>query len=328
LAIPVVLMGLGAIGRGIARAALLKHELEIVAAIDLDPSRIGRKLSDVLDTPAPDVVIGDDAGIALKKGAAGVLLHATSSRLDRVEGELAQALSAGLSVVSTCEELSYPWLRHPEIAERLDRIAERRKVALLGTGVNPGFVLDRLPATLGSVCGRVDRVTCRRVVDSRTRRGQLQRKVGAGLNEEEFDRGVDEGAIGHVGLMESAALAALGVGLEVDEVDESIDPVEAEEDLAGEGDLRVPKGGICGVHQIARAFHDGKEVAHLELTIALGAKDPRDEIELEGEPGLKCVIPGGTPGDKATAWTVVHAAPLVRGAEPGLITVLDLPAGR
>jgi 4-hydroxy-tetrahydrodipicolinate reductase len=328
VAIPVVLMGLGAIGRGIARAALAKGELEIVAAIDLDRSRVGKKLSDVLDSPAPDVVIADDANAVMRKVGSGVLLHATGSRLDRVEGELAQALSAGLSVVSTCEELSYPWLRHPEIAERLDKIAERRKVALLGTGVNPGFVLDRLPATLGAVCGRVDRVRCLRIVDSRTRRAQLQRKVGAGLNEEEFDRGVDEGAIGHVGLMESAALAALGVGLEVDEVDESIDPYIADEDVAGEGDLRVPKGGVCGVHQIARAFHDGREVAHLELVIALGAKDPRDELELEGEPGIKCVIPGGTPGDKATAWAVVHAAPLVHGAEPGLITVLDLPAGR
>ena len=328
MAIQVVLMGLGAIGRGIARAALLKQELEIVAAIDLDPSRIGKKLADILDCPAPDITISDDAAAALKKAPGGVMLHATGSRLDRIEGELAQGLSAGLSVVSTCEELAYPWLRHPEIAERLDRIAERRKVALLGTGVNPGFVLDRLPATLGAVCGRIDRVRCLRIVDSRTRRAQLQRKVGAGLNEEEFDRGVDEGTIGHIGLMESAALAALGVGLEVDEVDESIDPIEAEEDVAGDGDLRVPKGGICGVHQIARAFHDGREVAHLELIIALGAENPRDEIELEGDPGLKCIIPGGTPGDKATAWAVVHAAPLVQGADAGLITILDLPAGR
>ena len=328
MAIPVVLMGLGAIGRGIARAALAKPELTIVAAVDLDKGRVGRKLQDVLDCPAPDVEVEDDAGAVLKKGSGGVLLHATSSRLDRVEGELAQALGAGLSVVSTCEELAYPWLRHPEIAERLDKIAERRKVALLGTGVNPGFVMDRLPAVLGAVCGRIDRVRCVRVVDSRTRRGALQRKVGAGLNEEEFDRGVDEGIIGHVGLMESAALAALGVGLEVDEVDESIDPALADEDVSGEGDLRVPKGGICGVLQVARAFHGGKEVASLMLTIALGAKDPRDEVELLGEPGIKCLIPGGTPGDKATAWTIVHAAPLVHGADPGLITVLDLPAGR
>jgi len=83
-----------------------------------------------------------------------------------------------------------------------------------------------------------------------------------------------------------------------------------------------------GVRQIARAFHDGKEVAHLELIIGLGAPDPRDEIELIADPGIRLIIPGGTPGDRATAWSVVHAAPLVKGSEPGLITVLDLPAGR
>src|SRR5205807_8529155 len=271
------------IGRGIARCALQKHDLEIVAAIDLDPHRVGRKLSDVVDAPTPEVVIGSDAGAEMRKAQGGILLHATGSRLDRVEGELAQALSAGLAVVSTCEELSYPWLRHPEIAERLDRIAERRKVALLGTGVNPGFVLDRLPATLGNVVGRVDRVQASRVVDARTRRLQLQRKIGAGLNEEEFDRGVDDGTIGHVGLMESAALAALGVGLEVDEVDEDIDPVETDEDMQGEG-FTVPRGGIVGVHQGARAFHGGKGVAQLELTIALVAPEPRGVRELTGDP--------------------------------------------
>ena len=325
--IKVALMGLGAIGRGIARCALQKAELEIVAAVDLDPSRVGRKLSDVLDAPAPEVIIGSDAASEMRKAQGGVLLHATGSRLLGVEGELAQALTAGLFVVSTCEELSYPWLRHPEIAERLDKLAQKRKLALLGTGVNPGFVMDRLPATVGAVCGRVDRVRVTRVVDSRSRRKQLQIKTGAGMNEEEFDRGVDEGALGHVGLMESAALAALGVGLEVDEVDESIDPVEADEDMQGDG-FRVPKGGIVGIHQVARAFYDGKEVANLDLTIALGAPQPRDEVELEGDPGIRVLIPGGTPGDKATAWTVVHAAPLVHGSEPGLISVLDLPAGR
>src|SRR5438477_12808514 len=171
--VKVALMGLGAIGRAIGRCALQKGELEIVAAIDLDPSRVGKKPSDVLDAPAPDVIVGSDATAEMKKAQGGVVLHATGSRLDDVEGELAQALTAGLSVVSTCEELSYPWLRHPEIAERLDKLAERRKVALLGTGVNPGFVLDRLPATLGSVVGRVHRVRALRVVDGRTRRLQL-----------------------------------------------------------------------------------------------------------------------------------------------------------
>lgn len=328
VAIPVVLVGLGAIGRAIARAALTKPELEVVAAVDLSPERVGLKLSQVLDAPAPDLIVGNDSSAAFRKAPGGVVLHATSSRLDLVEGELAQALSAGLCVVSTCEELAYPWLRCPEIAERLAKIAEKRKVSLLGTGVNPGFVLDRLPATLGAVTGHVHMVRGLRVVDARTRRGALQRKVGAGLNEEEFDRGVDDGTIGHVGLMESAALAALGVGLEVDEVEESIDPMESDVDQQGEDGLFVPKGGITGVQQIARAIHDGKVIAELTLIIALGAVDPRDEIELVGDPSIKLIIPGGVPGDKATAWAVVHAAPLLLGAEPGLISVLDLPSGR
>lgn len=328
MAIPVVLMGLGAIGRSVARAALTKPELEVVAALDLTPARVGRMLSEVIDAPAPDIMVTTDTAGALRKAAGGVMLHATGSRLDHVEGELAQALSAGLCVASTCEELAYPWLRHPEIGERLDRIAQKRKVALLGTGVNPGFVLDRLPATLGAITGQMHAVRCKRVVDARTRREQLQRKVGAGLNEEEFDRGVDDGTVGHVGLMESAALAALGVGLEVDEVDESVDPVESDEDQQGAEGLFVPRGGITGVRQIARAFHDHKVVAELELIMALGAVDPHDEIELLGNPGIKVFIPGGIPGDLATGWAVAHAAPLLPGAEPGLISVLDLPAGR
>src|SRR5207237_8896055 len=142
--------------------------------------------------------------------------------------------------------------------------------AALGAGANPGLVRARMPPPLGGVCGRVDRVRVTRVGDSRTRRKQLQLKTGAGLNEEEFDRGVDDGSLGHVGLMESAALAALGVGLEVDEVDESIDPVEAEEDMQGDG-FRVPKGGICGIKQVARAFHAGNEVANPALTLGLAA---------------------------------------------------------
>src|SRR5256714_6583952 len=123
LAIKVALMGLGAIGRGIAGCALQKHDREIVAAMDRDPHGVGRKLSDVVDAPTPEVIIGSDAGAEMRKAQGGILLHATGSRLDRIEGELAQALTAGLSVVSTCEELSYPWLRHPEIAERLAKPA-------------------------------------------------------------------------------------------------------------------------------------------------------------------------------------------------------------
>src|SRR5256712_685058 len=174
-------MGLGAMGRGIARCALQKHDLEIVAAIDLDPHRVGRKLSDVVDAPTPEVVIGSDAGAEMRKAQGGILLHATGSRLDRIEGELAQALTAGLCVVSTCAELSYPWLRHPEIAERLDRLAQQRKLAPRGAGVHPRLRVDPLPGARPPVCrrgGRRPRTHHRARSSTAARRDRAGRRPG------------------------------------------------------------------------------------------------------------------------------------------------------
>ncbi len=321
-------MGLGAIGRDIARAVQQKPELDLVAVLDMDTSLVGRSLPEILDAPAPDLRVTSDLTAAFHLASGGLLLHATGSRLTDVVSQIEAALGAGMAVVSTCEELAYPWLRHPQLAEKIDRAANRKKAAVLGVGVNPGFVLDRLVATLGGVVGKVDRVIAERVVDSRTRRQALARKTGAGLSQEAFDEAVERGEVGHVGLMESAALAALGVGLELDEVDEDIDPVLALEDVGVASGLAVKKGGISGVHQVARAFRDGREVVRLSLTIALGAPAPHDAIVIDGDPPILCRIEGGVAGDRATAWSVVHAAPLVRDAAPGLMTVLDLPAGR
>jgi hypothetical protein len=325
---PVVVMGLGEIGQAIAKAVLSLPELELVGAVDLAPERVGRPLSDVLRAATPEIVITNVVEDVFRVAKGGVVLHATGSRLEHVVGEIEGVLRAGLSVVSTCEELACPWVRHPKIADHIERLAHKRNVTVLGTGVNPGFVFDRLIATIGQVVGKIERVHGIRIVDASNRRASLQRKIGAGLSERDFHRGVEEGFVGHVGLMESAALAAMGVGHSVDEVDEEIVPVISETKQATLWGYVNP-GDICGVRQVARAFDEGREVARLELTIALGAANPHDEILVVGQPTITLQIPGGTPGDEATAWSVAHAAMIVgQGAEPGLITVLDLPAGR
>lgn len=328
MAIPVVLMGLGEIGKAVARAALAEPDLRIVAALDLHPDRVGRPLADLVGIPAPDVIVTNVADDAFRAAQGGLLLHATGSRLAKVVPELESALRAGLSVVSTCEELAFPWVSDPEVADRLDRLAQKKGVAIIGLGVNPGFVLDRLLATLGQVSGRVERVEGLRVVDASRRREALQRKIGAGMSESDFQRAVEEGHVGHVGLLESAALAAMGVGHGVDHVEEDISPVFADAPQRALWGMIQP-GETCGVRQIARAFDEGREVARLELVIALGAQDPRDELRVFGDPPIHMRIPGGIPGDSATAWTVAHAAATIgQRAEPGLMTVLDLPAGR
>ncbi|GAO05369.1 dihydrodipicolinate reductase [Anaeromyxobacter sp. PSR-1] len=324
--IPVVVMGLGEIGRAIARAALARPDLELVAAVDSDPSLAGRPLGELLGVPAPSVKIAADPKAALAAAKGGVLLLATASTLDAVRPDVERAVRAGLSVVSTCEELAYPWLRHEEDADALDRLCEQRNVAVLGTGANPGFVLDRLAAVLGHATGPVRHVRGLRVVDASRRRAALLRKIGAGLTEDAFHEAAERGEVGHVGLAESAALAATGLGLGVDEVDEELAPLVAEEDARG-GPVPVLRGQVAGFTQVARVFADEREVVRLELTIAVDADDPRDEVELDADPPLRLVVPGGVPGDAATAAAVVNAAAAVTELR-GLVTVLDLPAGR
>jgi 4-hydroxy-tetrahydrodipicolinate reductase len=164
------------------------------------------------------------------------------------------------------------------------------------------------------------------VVDASTRRAALLRKIGAGLSEEEFHAAAERGELGHVGLAESAAMAAEAcAGLDEYEVDEEILPLLAEEDSAGP--VRIRRGQVAGLQHQARVFAEGREVVRLELTIAVGARDPRDELVIDAEPPLRLVVPGGIAGDAATAHAVVNAVPALVELR-GLVSVLDLPAGR
>ncbi|XXF80605.1 dihydrodipicolinate reductase [Myxococcaceae bacterium GXIMD 01537] len=325
--VPVVVMGLGFIGQEIARAAQASSEVELIGAVDTSPALVGKPLADVLGQPGSKLKIVDSLAKAVGRRKGVVLLHATGSRLPQVMEQLLQALELGVSVVSTCEELAFPYLKYPELADKLERAAQRAGVAVLGMGVNPGFVLDRLVATAGQVCGHVRHVTATRVVDARTRREALQRKVGAGLTEDEFFALVDKDQLGHVGLVESAALCALGVGMDLDDYEEEVAPVFAEEDITG-GAFPVKQGRVAGMFQSVVGLEDGQERVRLELTIAVGAEEPGDRIEIDADPKLVLQIPGGVAGDRATANAVVNAAPRLTAADAGLLTVLELPAGR
>ncbi|MBN8232867.1 dihydrodipicolinate reductase [Corallococcus macrosporus] len=325
--VPVVVMGLGFIGQEIARAALSSPEVELIGAVDSQPSLVGRPLGDVLGQAGPRFKVSDSLERAVGRRKGVVVLHATSSRLSQVMDQLLDALKLGLPVASTCEELAFPHLKYPELAEKLEKAAQKAGVAIVGTGVNPGFVLDRLVATAGQVCGPVRKVMASRVVDARTRREALQRKVGAGLTEEEFFDLVDREELGHVGLVESAALAALGLGLDCDDFEEEVAPVFAEEEISG-GAFVVKKGRVAGMFQSVVGLEEGQERVRLELTIAVGADNPRDRIEIDADPRLVLEIPGGVAGDRATANALVNAAPRLTAAEAGLLTVLELPAGR
>lgn len=323
--IRVVQYGVGPIGASIARLMRQKEMLEIIGAIDSDPAKAGRDLGEVAGAPgAPwGVNVSSDAAPVLQKPA-DVIIHSTSSYLPKVMQQLLECVSAGCCVVSTCEELAYPLRKYPELSQQLDSAARDEGVALVGTGVNPGFVMDKLVLTLSAACQRVDFAGALRTVDASKRRLPLQKKIGAGLTPGEFRRQVEAGVIKHHGLPESVAMVADGLGLALDEISETIEPVIAEQPVKTEF-LEVSPGQVAGVHQLARGVGEGVERVRMELKMYVGAKDPSDIVELRGIPSLSLTIPGGTHGDLATAAVVVNTIPAIVAAPAGILTSRDLP---
>lgn len=323
--IRVVQYGLGPIGAGIVRLMREKQALEIIGAIDKDPEKAGRDLGELVGAPdAPwGIPVSAEAGPVLGQNA-DVVIHSTSSILKDVAGQLLECIEAGSCIISTCEELAYPFRKYPELSKKLDAEAKEWGVALVGTGVNPGFVMDKLVLTLAAVSQRVDAARAVRIVDASKRRLPLQKKIGAGLAIEEFREKAAAGIIKHQGLPESVAMVADGLGLPVEEITETIEPVVAKEKVITEF-LEVEPGQAAGVHQIARGFGNGKELVYLELQMYVGARQSRDTVELRGEPEISLTIPGGTHGDVATAAVVVNCIPAILAAPAGLRTSRDLP---
>jgi 2,4-diaminopentanoate dehydrogenase len=319
------LVGLGPIGIEVGKALAGRSEVALLGAADPAPEKAGKPLSDLLDGAFPGVRVSPSASSlyaesASTRGRSDVVALCTGSRLHAILSQIEEAIRAGFHIVSTCEELSYAELRHAPMARQIDRLAKEKGVAVLGTGVNPGLVMDRLVLAIASACVRVDSVKVTRVVDAAKRRGPLRAKVGAGLTRQEFDAGVAAKKLGHVGLTESAALIALGLGLPIHEITETIKPVIAEKETDG-----VPVGRVLGLHQIALVQAGDEIKVSLDLTMAVGAADPADDIEIAGDPPLHVRAHGGFHGDRSTIGAVVNAIPFIVSAPPGLHNVVTLP---
>jgi 4-hydroxy-tetrahydrodipicolinate reductase len=321
----VVQMGIGEIGRRVTPILLERPGLRLVGAIDSNPELRGRSLGEVIGAEgARDILISDDVERVMAQGDPDVVVHTTLSRLPDVVEQIEQIAMLGANVVSSTEELLYSRLNRPDEAERLEAVAIDQNVAILGTGVNPGFVMDTLAIAASAVCRRVDRVECRRIVDAATRRRPLQAKVGAGMTREQFQALVDRGKMGHVGLVESVALIAVAFGWAWEGIEQTTEPVIAEVGIQTEF-FEVMPGQVAGIKNTGFALIDGERRIQLELQMYLGARDPMDEIVIHGEPDLTVRIPGGTPGDIATAAILVNAIPAIVDGPPGLLTMLDVP---
>ena len=324
MSIRVALVGLGPIGAGVARQLVTRRGFRIVGAVDIDPLKVGRDAGDVLQLGQTlRVTVHDRIGQTLAVTRPDIAVLCTSSSLEQVMPQFEEVLKHRVPIVTTTEEAAYPVPRHRRLARRLDEAARKAKVAVLGTGVNPGFVMDALPIALTAVCERVDRVEVHRVQDARIRRLPFQRKIGAGLTTGQFARGVKAGALRHVGFAESMHMIAAALGWTLDRVTDDIRPKLAVEPVASDL-LAIDPGCVCGIVQDAVDYVNGEARIGLHLEAYLGAPTSYDSVLIEGSPRVYSRIEGGVHGDIATASMVVNSIPSVIAAEPGLRTMRDM----
>ncbi|ABW01846.1 dihydrodipicolinate reductase [Caldivirga maquilingensis] len=318
----VVVYGLGPIGQLITRVAL-ERGMEIAGVIDIDPGKVGRDVGEVLGLgKSIGVKVEGDADKVLSSSKPDIVLHSTGTWLDKVYPQLVKAIKVGADVVSTCETLSWPWYRYPDLAELIDSYAKTHDSTVLGAGVNPGFIFDALPAVLSATLIRLDKISIIRSLNAAERRLSFQRKIGLGMTPSQFKEALSRGEItAHVGFAESILLTAGIIGINLTEVRESQEAVIADKHYETQY-FKIEPGQVRGVDGYGVGLINGREVIRVELRACVACEN-FEEVRLEGEPTITWRS-SGTPGDPATAAVVVNLASRVTEAKPGLITLKDL----
>jgi 4-hydroxy-tetrahydrodipicolinate reductase len=315
----VVALGLGPIGRSVCQEIAASDDLELAGAVDPSPALAGKDLGRLLGIRSLSGrrVAASLDGLSPRK--VDVAAHLAASRFAVARVHLRELVERKLPVVTTCEEMIAARWRWPAEASALDRAARRAGIPVLTTGVNPGFVMDLLPAALANVCIRVHRVHVTRWVDTSTRRLALQEKTGVGLRPAEFRRRAKEGRVGHVGLRDSLIFLMNHLPLEGIVGEETLRPiVAAKTRKRGRSTLR--RGEVSGVHQtvVARDPASRRVVASFDLRMEYGLAGAHDEIRIDGDPAFRARIEGGVPGDRATVGAVLSAIRYAPDASPGL----------
>jgi len=326
--VKVVSYGIGVIGRRLANHLLTKEGVEIVGAVDINPAIVGKDLGEVLGRKKLGVIISDDADEVLSTTKPDIVCHTTMSYLKQTYDQFTQILGHGVDCVSTCEELSYPNATEEgaKYAKKLDELANAKGATLLGTGINPGFLMDTLPIVLTGVCTRVDDIYITRQMDAATRRIPFQKKIGAGLIVKEFRKKIEDHEItGHVGLEQSIKMIADALGWELDEIKvDPVKPVVLDHDTASDA-IEVPKGYNAGSMQMAYGIKGGEAIITMDFRAYIGAPEEFDSVTIRGEPPINEKTSPCVHGDYGTIAITANMIPTVINAEPGFKTMVDLP---
>ena len=322
--IKVVQIGIGPLGQKITQFIAQRDGMEVIGAVDVSPELIDKDLGEVCGLDNLGIKIQSSITKCIEGIKPDAVILTTVSSMEKITPQIEKIVSFGIPVVSTCEELSYPWNTSQILSEKIDKAAKANQVAVLGTGVNPGFLMDSLPTFLTSVCQDVQKLIVHRIQDAAFRRIPFQKKIGAGFTLEQFENKKKEGTLRHVGLSESIQLIASRMGWKLTKVEDILVPVITEREIKTEV-IRIPVGCVAGVQQIGKGYIDDDEKIILVFKASVGEPNPRDSIEIQGTPTIKSIIEGGVNGDVATCAITINALKQIIHAQPGLRTMADIP---
>jgi 4-hydroxy-tetrahydrodipicolinate reductase len=323
----VVLYGVGAVGSLIAKSLLERKDVKIVGTIDVAKEKLGKDLGEVLGLNKKiGITVSSNVDAVLSKAKPDIAIHTTSSYLKDTYPQIVSIVKHSVNVISTCEELSYPYYSEPKIAKELDKLAKKHDVTVLGTGINPGFLMDTLVITLTAACQKIEKIEAVRVMDAAKRRLPFQKKIGAGLTAKEFKQKIERGEItGHVGLEQSIAMIADALAWKLDKIKtEPVESVIAKEPVKSDF-IKVEAGKVAGLRQTARGFMENREVIVLDFQAYIGAEEEYDAITITGVPTIKQKIQPCVHGDIGTMAIIINSIPKVLKAPAGLLTMKDLP---
>ncbi len=328
--IRVLIVGTGQMGSAIARVLLEKQGVEIVGACDSRSELTGADLGRVIGLERDlGTVIGSDLLGAIHQAQPDLAIQAAASQLEAVAPDIELLLCHGVSVISLAEEMAYPWYRSTAIAEKLHGLATANGAVVLGTGINPGFVLDLLIITLTGACARVETISASRSNDLSAYGETVLRAQGVGATPEAFARGVREGTVtGHLGFPESMHMIAAALGWRIDSIEQSREPIVSTV-RRETPQIVIEPGQVAGCLHRAFAYRNGSPLITFDhpqqVRPELEGARTGDRIEIRGVPDIQIEGSPEIAGGQATAAIAVNMIPRVLSAAPGLHTMADLP---
>jgi hypothetical protein len=329
--IKVAVWGTGMMGQGLLGFILDRPlDVELVGAVVTNPAKEGKTVGELLGRDCDVMMTTDfEAVLALKPD---VMCICTQSFLHEITDQVEPSVKAGANVICIAETLAYPWASDPEWADRFDALAKEHGVSILGTGINPGFILDALIVMWTSISLRVDRIEAQRVNDLSPFGPTVMKTQGVGTTVEEFERGVADGTIvGHIGFPESIHLIGRALGWKIDRVEETREPIVTSIERSTPH-VKVAAGDVAGCKQIGRGYVNGElkiELVHpQQIHPEMEGVNTGDYIRVFGDPDVNMATNPEIPGGKGTYASTGNYIPLIGAAPAGIVTVVDLPLPR